>query len=914
MRLNILINKIVANTFSNNVTEVPKTNKFGENKEISTHNSAKTDDIPAETYRAYCGVNFKGEACEVNLRQVYLAAQKMMNDTDDAETITTREAVELFKPLNLSEKKILDYLMGCSFDTHEEDVIINKKAVLQTILLHLGERSVTKTQIPMVIATSLDNENKKFSETKFEFLFNPLGKLKLSKKNSLKSPRENNYGANRQIALTHKCKLFEEISACYNNTSSQSEEIDYDDIFSVSLDKTKDEYFSQIGTLYMPDDLKSKMIKELNAGNFDLRAIHKDYYSLLNDLTTLDEVKEFYPDIKIPEFKYEDKNNKTYLRTRLANENMDTVGLNILRNIYLDLKSPSDILVKLENSHPTTYISMRNAGFDFGIVPEDVRDLFSKSDRLINKFKNIDRADEKTLEFAVRKNAVKTSRIWAEYIGVTNKYWHPVRAIAHKQKHPKTSYYQTDKLVDGYLFYLYKYKNQEITSKNPLEKYADGTKFNKEKKQALEDLYFMYRNNRNPEIQSPEFIKFKRNFDIKAMQLSVTKLERHYKNTFAKWFITPARREKFENAMNDSYNLVFEKMDLIKNANAKKNIADTSVKDMTEEQLVEYIEEAENPSDESIKADFVKYFKIINKSNNQELKDLFIMYVGSDENSIDNENFMSFKPQIEECIKNNEIVEPEKLVVMFKLNNMYMNYLFVETNPVSKEEYTEKILKKYTKDDGSIDYKTVNADLNVQNEYSDLIVVSLDADRCEFVDIVDKKFVANGKDNFSEATELIKMYDKLPEMFKQKFSAQAASTDKVNDTIFVGGLKSLYNKISSWHLDEDEIITMDADKIPQKVVITSKVKYELLKDCNSNIERFDSLINKFYNAATKRIGDRKGQGVKVLSDNVKYAAELKIQGSQAIGSKRLYARIPTEEDIQKYGNVKYVFDVFDDHL
>ena len=130
--------------------------------------------------------------------------------------------------------------------------------------------------------------------------------------------------------------------------------------------------------------------------------------------------------------------------------------------------------------------------------------------------------------------------------------------------------------------------------------------------------------------------------------------------------------------------------------------------------------------------------------------------------------------------------------------------------------------------------------------------------------------------------------------------------------------KSLHDQITSWNFDNDEVLIMDKDKIPQKVVITSKAKYELLDDCNGNIDRFDKLINKFYSAAAKRVGDRHGQGVKVLSDNMKrnspYIAELKIQGSQAVGSKRLYARTALAEDIQQYGNVKYVFDTLDKHL
>ena len=107
---------------------------------------------------------------------------------------------------------------------------------------------------------------------------------------------------------------------------------------------------------------------------------------------------------------------------------------------------------------------------------------------------------------------------------------------------------------------------------------------------------------------------------------------------------------------------------------------------------------------------------------------------------------------------------------------------------------------------------------------------------------------------------------------------------------------------------------MDANKLPQKVVITSRAKKAVLAACNGNLNKFDTVIRKFYNAATQRTSQKGGQGVKVLTENQQYKAELKILGSHSIGTFRLYANKPTDEDRQKYGKVKYVFDVFDEHL
>ncbi len=154
----------------------------------------------------------------------------------------------------------------------------------------------------------------------------------------------------------------------------------------------------------------------------------------------------------------------------------------------------------------------------------------------------------------------------------------------------------------------------------------------------------------------------------------------------------------------------------------------------------------------------------------------------------------------------------------------------------------------------------------------------------------------------------------MPEQLKTKFYTLAKNTDKVSSRIFFEQLKDLSEKVGSWNLDKPEYITMDADKIPQRIVITPTAKQELLEQCGKDIERFDTILNKFYNAGTKRIGKTQGQGVKSLGENTGYAAELKIQGGQAVGSKRLYARHPSEEDLQKYGNVKYVFYTSQKHL
>ena len=886
------------------------------------HTDAK---IPAATYRAYHGISFKGRQKndEAALITACRSAIDSIEKTSPSDTVMVKEAVEILKPLNLSEQKLLDYLLGCSYDSHNENVEINKHAVYYALLLNCDYRdNVPLAKIPHIIATSLDNENKCFSEKKFDSLFAGTGQFRMSKKYSLKRLRETTYPEARKVALVHKSKLSGEIAAVLKEEPVEKNvEFDEDIIFSTNLENEKQylkETLSQLKSDgQIPDDLFKSLSNAINNDNFDIKGVYTDYYSLLNDCKTLDDVKTFYPEIKIPDLEFEDNGYDKILRSRLAKEDINKIGLDILKKLYLEQKPVSSIIVDMENSYPTTYISMINSGIDFGKVPADIIAMIDKTEKLKSKLQVIETMEDKDLEFMIRKNASKKSRIWAEYIGITNKYWHPVRAIAHKQIHPLTSFYQTDKLVDGYLFYLYKYQNKAVPSENPFEQYADGTPFNYTKKEALEKIYFLYKNNFKSEINSKGFLEFKKNFDTEAMAESLTKLERHYKNTFSKWFMTDERRKRYEDALDESYRLVLEKMEINKKSHKMDDIKVQAVVNdkLTSDELVDYIAETETEDTEAVKKDYQRIKNIIYAANNPELTNLFNQYVGSDAEYIDGENFLQYKYLFESCIQDNQIKNPEQLIAKFKLNDLYMSYLF--KNPesdLSLSQFITKNEQKYKKYDGSIDYSRMLNDLNAKEEYELLTTDVICEEKSQLIYLLDKKFIAGGKKDYNTALSVITMYDNLPDMFKNRFYALAADTDKINDEIFVQQLRDMYSQIAAWNLDEAEIITMDADKIPQQIVITSKAKYELLDDCNGNLERFDSILNKFYSAAQKRVGDKQGQGVKVLGENVKYAAELKILGSQAIGSKRLYARTPQPEDIQKYGNVKYVFDTLEEHL
>ena len=97
-------------------------------------------------------------------------------------------------------------------------------------------------------------------------------------------------------------------------------------------------------------------------------------------------------------------------------------------------------------------------------------------------------------------------------------------------------------------------------------------------------------------------------------------------------------------------------------------------------------------------------------------------------------------------------------------------------------------------------------------------------------------------------------------MFKPSFIKQLGdSIDKPASDV-VDDLSQAHEKISSWNYENDEVLVMDKDKIPQKVVITHNAKENLLNMVGGNLNTFDAYLKKFYSAAQIRTGNRAGQG------------------------------------------------------
>lgn len=912
-----------------NVNYVSKTQKESNTKPTaySTTREIPSQKVPVASWQAYSAINFKGlpeKEEEVSSTNVYLRAVEELKTTSDADTLPVDEAIKRLRPLQLNNKDLMQYLLGSSFDNGKKDVIINKKAILYAIIFKL-EHSVPQSKIPQILATILDNDNMAFSENKMSKLFT-CGRFKTYSA-KLKPVRtltgKTEYGSMKAIAMYHKQYIQEAIEAANLNNEKLKQGVIYNeaDVFK-PLSENKSEITKHITNAYnnklIGEDLYKKLCDETNNGNFDIKAIYNDHYSLLKDCTTLDEVHDLYPEIPIPFDKINEKakdNNPKSLNARFAKEDWNKIGLDILKRIYLDFQNPFDMIINLENSYPTTYTSMLKGGYSFGTISNDVKTAQSMGINLLSKFKDFDELSSKELEFLVKKNASKKSRVWAEYMGITNKYWTRTRAIMHKLHNPDTTYYQTDKLVDGYLFNLYK-NNPDTSNPNPLSKYSDGQAFNNDKKNVLENIYRMYKNNHKQEINSPEFQEFKKNFDIEGMKDSLTKLEKHYKNTFFNWFYTPERKAKYAKALDESYTQVLEKVQLCDKAkqvdlqDVQKVIND----EVTNEELADFMFEEEN-LEEQAKKDFKQYSKLISLSKNRELQELYNNYIGNDTSNRSSDYYQVLADNMGDALETGKIDNPEKLIVMLKLHTEYIDFV-LNNNALDTDEesFTANLLKDFTNSEGVTDYAKANEYLKAKEEIKELKHADNSEEFKAFSQIITNKFLSNKNQDYINAKQLLVMFINTPDYFKTELYKIAANNDKISNKNFINNLQEFTDSVKVWNIDNDEIITMDADKVPQQVVITSRAKKALLEGCNGKLDRFDSVIRKFYNAATQRTSKKGGQGVKVLTDNQKYEAELKILGSHSIGAYRLYALKLTEEDKQKYGNVKYVFDIYDDHL
>ena len=260
-------------------------------------------------------------------------------------------------------------------------------------------------------------------------------------------------------------------------------------------------------------------------------------------------------------------------------------------------------------------------------------------------------------------------------------------------------------------------------------------------------------------------------------------------------------------------------------------------------------------------------------------------------------------------------VDEEKAIVLINLHDKYLNKILNEDNIPPEEEFIKEELSNY-KTGNDYDYQKVYLDSKEENKYFNSAEKLQLKGEEEFNSIVADRFVFKDKPDYAGANTIIGYYEGIPEIFKSKYLTQLKNMSKVNNKIFMNESKSLHDQITSWNFDNDEVLIMDKDKIPQKVVITNKAKQELYESVGENLNQFDYYYKKFTSAAQNRTGSKGGQGIKTVVGK-DFDAEIKILGNG--GRLRMYSRPVTSYDQVKYSsddgiNVKYIFDTCDGHL
>ena len=143
------------------------------------------------------------------------------------------------------------------------------------------------------VRTALSAEDESFDTEKFNTLFNVMGQVRRSAR--LKSKGE----AKRVPKFQRKVAIMEAIE---KQKAPEQVESDFKDKYLfTSLEQYQTDMLNDLDKLEdVPNDLKADMQKSIKANNFDMKKAYSDYYSLLNECKTLDDVKMFYPELEYP--------------------------------------------------------------------------------------------------------------------------------------------------------------------------------------------------------------------------------------------------------------------------------------------------------------------------------------------------------------------------------------------------------------------------------------------------------------------------------------------------------------------------------------------------------------------------------------------------------------------------------------
>ena len=840
---------------------------------------------------------------------------KKASKTRESDTIPLEDAVKEFDMLELPEGQKADLLLACAFQTKTNETIISRPALYMTKYVILDCYGKVPNKLDKAIKTAIYDDGKVFDVDYFYDLFQR-NTWKLKRSAELKRSQT---GSNElaHFNMARKGKVYEALRT--HSTKHASIKITTNDIFT-PLDKIGENLSSKLEALVdeganIPDDLKKTMKKALSEYNFDLKKVYADYYSLLKECKTLEDVKTLYPELKFPTKlikKDFNTNTKIDLSIRMQQGGIDKPVIEALQKLHTEFTPPSKTFIHIDGSTSTNVTNLKRAGYELSEPDEGIMDFLKECENIQFKYKKISKMSQDKLEPLIEKHALRTSGVWKDFLDMTKSgTWMPVRLIKNKRAYPDTTKYSTEKLVDTYLFNLFVKNPYQRYSSNPLSRFDKIGYLDEHTHGIINRTYmirFLTKEKDMPANMSEiewakvktEFEEFKQRFDLEAIGKSIEHMEDNYHRHFYRNYWTNARYQTLQKQMQTSQDIAYEKV--LWGEDLRK-------KEVNIEQVKQIVKSEDSLAETGTKLiddkDFRDFKYKINAIKDPLLREKFMSAINLGRES-NQEYFNVFNNILKESDLGKNIDET-KAKALINIHENYLSEVFEDAQDLTEAQYTQQFLTKYQTSKG-VDFAKVLADTEAESKYWELASKLIDNNATNFVTELERRY----KDDFVGINEIMEKYLDIPDIFKDKFSnIYTMSNPNCPNKVLQRELTAFLDKVHSWHFDRDEIIALDKarfgqnnDKFAQNIVIPRELKEKLWKLSGKNYESFDEIIQKLYQSGQKRTGDSKGNGIKTWVGK-DYDAELKILGKW--GGWRLYAREATPQDIEKYGQVKYVF-------
>jgi len=845
--------------------------------------------------------------------------KKLFSKVRPNSTMSLEEAVKEINVLNIPEDDKIKLLQACIFDLEKGEMVISSPAVYMAKYAVMDGAGVKN--LPGIIRTSLIEDAMIFSDDIFYSAF----KGDSWRFNTKFNIKPNATGGDKMalVHMEHKSHIYEALQKLQTKLANSAVKVKAKDIFDPLEDISKG-IMTRLEELVangeeLPKGLMSDFKKALSEFNYDLRQVYRDYYGLLKDCKTLDEVKKLYPELKFPEVKpsFLEGVTNTSLNNRLCNSDFESAVIEGLQKLYLDMFPKTRAFVHIENSTATNVKNLERAGFNFSSPSDALLEVFRDCESRIAILNKISKMSDAAFEPHVQKHALRTSKTWTDFANLTSTpEWMGIRLIKNKKYFPDTTRYTTKNLVDTYLYSLFIRNPYQRYAANPLAKFNGINELDPNMKYVVSRTYYdkmLSKEDFTPVNMSPEywekvskeFSEFKKQFDLKAIGESFEHMERVYHKAFYRSYWNEERILALQKQLQNSYDLVYEKVLWGEETRARKIVSKNEVEKIIERS------EGSAASDTAVKlideSAFNTYKHNINKIQNLQLKDRFLAVIAGGRSS-DVEYFKVYENIINSALNKEGLINETKAEALLNLHDKYLSDVMAGASEISEAEYISNILSKYKLTDGSYDFARVVSDTNAEIIYSNLAGKLMKQGDSTFIAELERRY---GYD-YAGLNRVIDTYMKIPQKFRDKYRTIFLNSSKnCPNVVLERESEDFYSKIDSWHFGKDEYIQMEDVSFNQKIVITKEAKEALWKETGENFETFDQLISKLYSSGKKRTGDRKGTGIKTYQGG-EHEVEIKILGRG--GSYRLYADKMTPQDKEKYGHdVKYVFKIVGQH-